>query len=109
MDRGGMPVPKPKPQVIIKRERRGALAHVRRAVRDTVWRRDGGRCRACQRRRGQHVHHLRYRSHGGRWTTANCLLLCHACHQDVHAALLVVIGANADQPDGVHFEARRWW
>ena len=63
------PIGKPKPNVVIKRERRAQAERAARAVRAAVWRRDQGRCRACQRRRGQHIHHLQYRSRGGRWTT----------------------------------------
>jgi 5-methylcytosine-specific restriction endonuclease McrA len=102
-------VPKPKPGVIVRRERRQDLAQTIRAVWMAVWRRDGGRCRACHRRRGDHVHHLVYRSRGGRWTTANCLLLCRACHQDVHAQILCIRGTDANREDTVTFERRRWW
>jgi 5-methylcytosine-specific restriction endonuclease McrA len=85
------------------------LAQTIKAVRATVWRRDGGRCRVCWRRRGDHVHHLQYRSQGGRWSTANCLLLCRWCHQDVHARILVITGSNADDPAGLVFARHRWW
>jgi 5-methylcytosine-specific restriction endonuclease McrA len=102
-------VPKPKPGVIVQRERRQQLAQTIRAVRTAVWRRDAGRCRACHRRRGDHVHHLRYRSRGGRWTTANCLLLCRACHQHVHAQILRIRGTDANREDDLSFERRAWW
>ena len=100
---------KPKPHVIERRERHQQRAAAQRAVRAAVWRRDGGRCRACQRRRGRHLHHVQYRSHGGPWTTANCVVLCRECHQDVHARILIIAGRNADAPDGLTFERRRWW
>jgi 5-methylcytosine-specific restriction endonuclease McrA len=102
-------VPKPKPDVIVRRERRQDLAQTIRAVRVAVWRRDAGRCRACHRRRGDHMHHLKYRSRGGRWTTANCLLLCRACHQDVHAQILRIRGTDANRANAVMFERRQWW
>jgi 5-methylcytosine-specific restriction endonuclease McrA len=101
-------VPKPKPRVVVQRERRAALTRLIRAVRTAVWRRDGGRCRACAGR-AQQLHHVRYRSQGGRWTTANCVLLCRACHQDVHARILAIGGSNADDPRGLTFERRAWW
>ena len=100
---------KPKPHVVIRRERRGALATTRQVVRAAVWRREGGRCRACQSRQRPHVHHLQFRSRGGPWTTANCVLLCRACHQDVHARMLIIGGGDADTRDGLTFERRRWW
>lgn len=102
------PLAKPKPRVVEQRERRAELARTIRVVREAVWRRDQGRCRVCQRW-GQHVHHLQYRSRGGRWTTANCVLLCRACHQDVHAKTLSITGADADDLDGLVFERRQWW
>jgi hypothetical protein len=106
---GGIGVPKPKPSVLVRREQQAARAAAIRAVRAAVWRRDGGRCRACNgRRRGRHLHHLRYRSCGGPWTTTNCLVVCAECHQDLHAGLLVATGVNANTPGGVRFERRRW-
>ena len=60
-------------------------------------------------RRAHHLHHVRYRSQGGRWTTTNCVLLCRACHQDVHARILAITGSNADDPGGLTFERRVWW
>ena len=102
-------VPRPKPRVVDQRERRAVRAQITKTVRAQVWRRDGGRCRACQRRRGTHVHHVRYRSCGGRWTTANDVLLCQACHQDVHARILLIWGTNADVAADLVFERQRWW
>jgi 5-methylcytosine-specific restriction endonuclease McrA len=104
-----MAVPKPKPTVIARRERRAAEAASARQVRAAVWRRDACRCRACNGRQQLQVHHLMRRSRGGRWTTDNCVLLCRACHQDVHARILTTTGADADRADGVRFERRRWW
>jgi 5-methylcytosine-specific restriction endonuclease McrA len=101
-------VPKPKPRVVVQRERRATLAQMIKIVRAVVWRRDGGRCRACAHRAYQ-IHHVRYRSQGGRWTTANCVLLCRTCHQDVHARILAITGSDADDPRGLTFERRTWW
>jgi 5-methylcytosine-specific restriction endonuclease McrA len=100
---------KPKPQVVIRRERRATRGAATQVVRAAVWRREGGRCRACQSRQRPHVHHLQYRSCGGTWTTANCVLLCRECHQDVHARILIIGGCDADSRDGLTFERRRWW
>jgi 5-methylcytosine-specific restriction endonuclease McrA len=102
-------IPKPKPQVIVRRDRRAALIATSRTVRTAVWRRDGGQCRACQGRQRLQVHHLRWRSQGGKWTTTNCVLLCRNCHQEAHARVLLITGVNADVPDGLQFERRCWW
>jgi HNH endonuclease len=104
----GRTQPKPKPRVVVQRERRVALAQTMKAVRAAVWRRDAGRCRACARRARQ-LHHVQYRSQGGRWTTTNCVLLCRACHQEVHARILVITGTDADDLAGLVFERRCWW
>jgi hypothetical protein len=103
------PLPKPKPQVVVRRERRAAAAGVARAVRAAVWRRDGGRCRVCGGRQQPQVHHVQFRSQGGRWTTANCVLVCRPCHQDLHARTLIIVGTDADAPDGLAWERRQWW
>ena len=103
------PLPRAKPTVVLRRERRVALAATRRVVHRAVWRRDQGRCRACASRTRLHVHHVQFRSHGGPWTTANCVLLCQMCHQDVHARIVVVQGRDADAPAGLMFERREWW
>jgi 5-methylcytosine-specific restriction endonuclease McrA len=108
MGRAGRAIPRPKPRVVLQRERRVADRLMAATVRTAVWRRDSGRCRTCGAR-GAHVHHLRFRSRGGRWTTANCLLLCRRCHQDVHARILVLTGDDADRPDAVTWERHRWW
>ena len=103
------PLARPKPMVVVRRERRAALAVVMRTVRAAVWRRDQRRCRACAARTRLQLHHVQFRSHGGPWTTTNCMLLCRECHQDVHARILIVHGRDADAPEGLTFERRQWW
>jgi 5-methylcytosine-specific restriction endonuclease McrA len=68
---------------------------VYRAVRQ----RDGGRCRCCGRV-GQHVHHIRFRSHGGACETSNLVLLCWRCHDSVHRRRLVLRGVDGAPADG---------
>ena len=75
-----------------KRTERAEWAKVRRVVLA----RDGRRCRACGRRDGVEVHHVRFRSVGGRHTSANCCCLCTLCHADIHAYRLTLSG-NADR------------
>jgi 5-methylcytosine-specific restriction endonuclease McrA len=103
-----LPIRRPTPHVVIQREQRAARAQEHKAVRTAVWQRDGGRCRACGRR-ARHLHHIRYRSHGGQTTPANCLLLCHRCHQDVHARILRIVGTDANDREGLQFEREAWW
>jgi hypothetical protein len=50
--------------------------------------RNGGRCEAgtdARTGRGEHVHHIQMRSHGGSDDEANLLHVCQACHGAIHA------------------------
>ena len=35
--------------------------------------------------RGQHIHHRKLRSQGGRHSIENCVSICHMCHDWIHA------------------------
>jgi 5-methylcytosine-specific restriction endonuclease McrA len=65
-------------------------------IRKLIHERDNHRCRVCNRRDGVDVHHLRYRSRGGKDVPSNLLCLCRICHADVHAWRLAIIGDNAN-------------
>jgi Holliday junction DNA helicase RuvB len=65
-------------------------------LRRSVLRRDGHRCRSCRSRWSLMVHHVEFRSHGGRTLRENLITLCSRCHGLVHAGLLVIEGASAD-------------
>ena len=43
-----------------------------------------GRCARCRRVAQLHIHHRRYRSHGGTHQTQNLEPLCWECHRLVH-------------------------
>ena len=85
--------PKPTPGVVRRRQRRLEQDRQLRQARSFVKKRDGGKCRACGKR-GDHVHHVRYRSRGGKHDLMNLVLLCVRCHQDVHARLLRPVLGN---------------
>jgi len=65
-------------------------------LRRSVLRRDGRRCRSCRSRWSLMVHHVEFRSHGGRTLRENLITLCARCHGLVHAGLLAIEGASAD-------------
>lgn len=65
-------------------------------MRRSVLRRDGHRCRSCRSRWSLMVHHVEFRSHGGRTLHENLITLCSRCHGLVHAGLLVIEGSSAD-------------
>lgn len=54
-------------------------------LRETVIAADGNRCRNCGVTYGLRVHHVRYRSEGGKDAEENLLTLCDQCHILVHS------------------------
>lgn len=76
------PVPKPNhKRRVPKRVNRGKFS---KAVRDEVYERDQGRCRMCGRL-GTELHHVKFRSQGGRGVSTNALTLCTKHHSEVHS------------------------
>ena len=63
-----------------------------------VWARDGGRCKVpgCRSARGLEVHHRVPRSEGGSNELLNLILLCSACHQNLHSRFLDLYGPPED-------------
>ena len=94
--------PKPRRNASRDDRKRERAAHDR-LVYESVDLRDGFRCRSCKRTltmRGDlitdgHRHHIRFRSLGGLTTSDNVVMVCAACHSDIHAHKLKVTG-NAD-------------
>jgi len=68
--------------------------------------RDGDRCRVCRSTLDVQVHHITYRSRGGKHDTNNLVCLCVGCHQDVHLKRLTIAG-NADGHLVLVYPARR--
>jgi hypothetical protein len=68
------------------------------AIRRSVLRRDGGRCRVpgCRHATFVDVHHLVSRSEGGANTTENLVTLCSAHHRAVHRGKVVAQGPAPD-------------
>ena len=92
-----VPQPKLRPRVLEQRDAKRALSTMERAVRVAVQARDGRRCRCCGRRDGLHLHHLTFRSKGGKWRTENIVMLDAICHALLHARQLWIIGKDADK------------
>jgi 5-methylcytosine-specific restriction endonuclease McrA len=44
----------------------------------------GEPCEVCGRRPGKHLHHSRFRSHGGSDTRENLIWICRTCHDLAH-------------------------
>lgn len=94
---GSRACPKPEPRIYAKRATKLSLAQQERDCRIAVRRRDKGRCvvPGCKER-SAHLHHIVYRSRGGKWRSPNICSLCVAHHQLVHAGRIQISG-NADE------------
>lgn len=95
---------KPAPKAIDKRSAARAKESAWQTVRTEVRKRESGKCRLCPEK-GFDVHHITYRSRGGKHETNGCALLCRKCHADVHAGIVKLAG-NASGPAGLR--VARW-
>lgn len=68
-----------------KQRKKGSKSVIPQDVRFEVLTRDGRRCRMCGRTVGLHLHHVVYRSEGGKHVATNLLTLCYGCHDRVHS------------------------
>lgn len=93
-DVGG--IPKPEARVDAKRAKRLSRDEAERICRAAVKKRDKGKCvvPGCKES-SQHLHHITYRSKGGKWVSGNICSLCPAHHQLVHLGRIHISG-NAD-------------
>lgn len=66
-------------------------------MREKVRKRDRGRCVCCGSKWCVQVHHIHYRSKGGRTRMRNLITLCAECHGKVHDGLLVLSGKRASK------------
>lgn len=79
-----------------KRAKRLDKQQRERECREAVKRRDKGKCvvPGCKER-SEHMHHITYRSKGGKWRSENICSLCPSHHAMVHAGRIHISG-NAD-------------
>ncbi|MBP1971623.1 5-methylcytosine-specific restriction endonuclease McrA [Virgibacillus natechei] len=49
-----------------------------------IYERDEGRCRQCGGQ-GEEIHHIYFKSRGGRGVMKNGLTLCNECHRKAHS------------------------
>lgn len=50
----------------------------------TVLERDRWTCQICGAHSGLEIHHIEFRSHGGRDSEGNLITLCTRCHGGIH-------------------------
>lgn len=53
-------------------------------IRDEIKEEFNNQCQECGKK-GHHLHHVFPKGRGGRGVKTNALLLCNACHKDIHA------------------------
>lgn len=99
--------PKPRPRVIDKREAAKEKAANWKRVSKLVKARDLV-CRVCKQP-GDHIHHLVYRSHGGKDVPSNLILTCADCHRDIHAKVVLVSFKAIHPAMTVLFERNTQW
>jgi 5-methylcytosine-specific restriction endonuclease McrA len=75
--------PTPKPSHSRKAKKRGDRSKFSKMVRDEIKEKYNNQCAMCSKL-AFHVHHVYPRSRGGRNVYTNGLLLCAACHRQVH-------------------------
>lgn len=80
----------------MKRAKRLTREQDERDCRDIVKKRDKGKCviPGCKEK-SDHLHHITYRSKGGKWRSGNICSLCASHHQMVHLGKIQIEG-NAD-------------
>jgi hypothetical protein len=65
------------------RSRRSSAKEFSDSTKLQVFRRYGGKCGMCGGP-PEEYHHRKMRSQGGTGEYANCLLVCHRCHRQIH-------------------------
>jgi hypothetical protein len=72
--------------------------HIPVAIRRKVMQRECFRCAVpgCPAKRNLDVHHIRFRSHGGRHVVEDCCVLCAGHHRQLHDGRLIITGRAPD-------------
>jgi hypothetical protein len=73
----------PKPSHNRRVKKRGDRSKFSKMVRDEVKKHFNDTCQECGGK-GLHLHHVCFRSQGGRGVMTNALLLCNNCHKRIH-------------------------
>jgi hypothetical protein len=73
----------PKPSHSRRVKKKGDRGKFSKMVRDEVKEHFNDTCQVCGGK-GIHLHHVCFRSQGGRGVFTNALLLCNGCHKEIH-------------------------
>ena len=99
---------KPRPKILDKRQAAKDKAANWSRVCRLVKARDR-HCRVCKSAPGEHVHHIVYRSHGGKDVPSNLLWVCLDCHRDIHAKVTLVKFHTINPSLTATFERNTTW
>ena len=79
-------------------------------VMQQIYERDDGICQICFSSRGTEIHHIKFRSSGGRGVKSNGILLCPYCHRLAHQEWEVAEGLRlrAKNKYGPDYYKDRW-
>jgi 5-methylcytosine-specific restriction endonuclease McrA len=100
--------PKPMPRLMTKWQKEIHSKAEWRRVSAVVRKRDGGKCRACGKP-GTEVHHIVYRSHGGKDVASNLILTCMRCHRAIHAKVTLVTFGQNNPAKSIKFTRNTQW
>jgi hypothetical protein len=75
--------PAPKPSHNRRVKKRGDRSEFSKFVRDEVKEYYDNTCQVCGGK-GIHLHHVCFRSQGGRGVFSNAMLCCNSCHKEIH-------------------------
>jgi 5-methylcytosine-specific restriction endonuclease McrA len=81
-------VPRPVPRLLAKQKAASQEDRAWWTLRRVVLARDKHMCRACQSTHGLEMHHVIFRSLGGKDEAENLIMLCIDCHRAVHGHVL---------------------
>lgn len=78
-----MGIPCPKPKFKRLKPTQTSRSNFSKAVREEIFKRDDHCCVLCGRW-SSIIHHVMFRSHGGRGVVSNGVTICQDCHDQVH-------------------------
>lgn len=99
--------PKSRPRALDKADAARAKDANWRNVCKAVTARDKT-CRVCAGR-GNHHHHIVYRSHGGKDVESNVILTCTDCHKGIHAHIWIVAFKLSNPAKTITFTRNTQW
>ncbi len=91
-------IPKPRPRVLEKADKRKAIEQHRRDMKKAIFARDNGRCRCCGGT-AHEMHELRFRSLGGERSLENSIALCNYRGKNCHRLIQTHV-ISAEPLDG---------